>query len=387
MRKVIIKNSAEDKIRSHNQWIYRNELKKVPKNIQNGEIVEVFSPAGKFLGTGYINPESKISLRMLTFFKRKNITQLLKERIKTAVNKRKQMGINANAYRLIHSEADFLPGLTADFYNGHITVQFNTAGMDRLKTQITQILIETVKPESIIDKSDEKVREKEGLETQHSQLYGETPDRVVIQENGINFYAYLKEGQKTGAFLDQRKNRKTVSDYVKNGFTVLDLFSNSGGFGIYSKRKGAKKVVFVDISDSAVKQVEENCRLNSITEFTAVKANAFDYLKEEKNKYDLIILDPPSFAKTQKEKEGALRGFKYLIVKSLKLLNQNGLLAVFSCSYHINMEDLASVSLSAAADTKSTLQIEEFMYQDKDHPALLNMPSTLYLKGLLMRKL
>ncbi|WP_457625418.1 class I SAM-dependent rRNA methyltransferase [Persephonella sp.] len=390
MKKVIIKSSAEHKFRRQIQWVYRNEIKKYPRDVQHGEIVEIFSPSGKFLGIGYFNPLSKISLRVLSFFKRKDIKQLIKDRIKDAVKKREKLKEITDAYRLVHSEADLLPGLTVDYYSNYLSVQFNTAGMENLRQTVLDILVEEIKPEGIYDKSDQKVRKIEGLETENKTVYGSIPEKIRIREYQTEFYVYLKEGQKTGFYLDQRSNRKTVSDFTGKGFTVLDLFCNAGGFGIHAYKKGADYIKFVDISETALKQVEENCRLNGVENFETVNENVFDFIKEEKGRgkmYDLIILDPPSFAKTKHEKEGALRGFKYLILNSLKLLKNGGYLSVFSCSYHVSMDDLLDVSKDALSDSFNAAHIEKFMYQDIDHPVLLNMPETLYLKGFILKKL
>ncbi len=383
MKKIILKKSALPKIKQKNLWIYKNEIKKLP-NLKAGEIVDIYI-GNEYLATGYINPDSKITVRILSFEKT-DINSLIRNRIKEAIQKRENLKSITNAYRIIHSEADLLPGLIVDFYNGYIAIQINTAGMENFRHLILDTLIEILSPEGIIDKSDEKVRKKEGLTTENKVLYGSIPDKILITENNINFSVYLKEGQKTGFYLDQRKNRKLVSEYVQTGFKVLDLFSNAGGFGIHCGKKGADFIKFVDVSDLALNQVQENCRLNEITNFQTIKEDAFDFLKNETDSYDLIIVDPPSFAKSRHERQGALRGFKYLIVNSLKILNPKGYLAVFSCSHHISMQDLIDLTTSSAAITGDILEIKEFMYQDKDHPAVINMPNTLYLKGLLVQK-
>ena len=383
MKKIILKKTALPKIKQKNLWIYKNEIKKLP-NLKAGEIVDIYI-GNEYLATGYINPDSKITVRILSFEKT-DINSLIRNRIKEAIQKRENLKSITNAYRIIHSEADLLPGLIADFYNGYIAIQINTAGMENFRHLILDTLIEILSPEGIIDKSDEKVRKKEGLTTENKVLYGSIPDKILITENNINFSVYLKEGQKTGFYLDQRKNRKLVSEYVQTGFKVLDLFSNAGGFGIYCGKKGADFIKFVDVSDLALNQVQENCQLNGITNFQTIKEDAFDFLKNETDSYDLIIVDPPSFAKSRHERQGALRGFKYLIVNSLKILNPKGYLAVFSCSHHISMQDLIDLTTSSAAITGDILEIKEFMYQDKDHPAVINMPNTLYLKGLLVQK-
>ncbi|WP_457641118.1 class I SAM-dependent rRNA methyltransferase [Persephonella sp.] len=390
MKKVIVKKSAAEKIRSFNPWIYKNEIKKVQQDVEKGELVEIYSPDGQFLGVGYINPLSKIMVRILSFFEKPEInTEFFKLRIKKALEKRSHLRSYTNAFRVVHSEADFLPGLIVDLYDRYLSIQINTAGMEKFRSEILEAIISVLKPEGIIDKSDEKSRQKEGLDTVHQVIYGNIPEKVLIEEQGVRFYVYLKKGQKTGFFLDQRKNRKLVSEYVQNGFKVLDLFSNAGGFGIYAGLKGADFIKFVDISENAVQQILENCELNKITSFQVVDENVFDFLKKEikrEGKYDLIIIDPPSFAKTKHEKEGGLRGFKYLILNSIKLLKERGMIAVFSCSHHIGMDDLKAVTMDAAKDTKTRVEIIEHLFQDKDHPYILNIPFSFYLKGFIFRK-
>jgi 23S rRNA (cytosine1962-C5)-methyltransferase len=390
MKKVIVKKQAEEKIRYFFPWIYRNEIKKIP-DVQPGEIVLLYGTDGSFLGTGYINPGSVITVRILSFFKKEDINrEFFRKRIYQSLKKRESLKSFTNAYRLIHSEGDFLPGLIVDYYGGFLSIQINTAGMERYRNEILEVLIELLNPRGIYEKSDVKSREKEGLTTREGVLYGDIPENITIKENDVFFYVNLKESQKTGFYLDQRKNRQVVSSYVQKDFKVLDLFSNTGGFGIYAFKKGASFVRFVDISPKAVKQLKENCLLNNLTNYQIIQEDVFDFLKEEqkkKNMYNLIILDPPPFAKTKKEKSGALRGFKYLILNSLKLLDEGGYLAAFSCSHHVDMEDLKNISLEASKDTKIPVEVVEHLYQDIDHPYILNVPASLYLKGIFLKKL
>ncbi len=390
MKEVFIKNIAIPKIKSFNPWIYKNEIKKLPKDLNFGEIVKIYSSKKEFLGIGYANPLSKITIRILSFFEEIEINQnFFNERISRAFQKRKKFIKDTNTFRVIHSEADNLPGLIVDYFDGYLSIQINTAGMENFREEIIQSLTEIINPKGIYEKSDEKARKKEGLKTKERIIFGEIPEKIVIEENEVKFYVHLKSSQKTGFYLDQRKNRKIVSEYVEKGFKVLDLFSNTGGFGIYTGLKGAGFVKFVDISETAVPLIEENAKLNNLSNFEIVKKNVFHFLKEEletENKYDLIILDPPSFAKTKHEKEGALRGFKYLILNSLKLLDKNGFLAVFSCSHHVLLEDLINITKEASKDTLNKVEIFEHLFQDVDHPYILNIPTSLYLKGFLLRK-
>jgi len=391
MKDVVVKNTAVQKIKSFNPWIYKNEIKKISKNLKSGEIVRIYSTKKEFLGLGYANPLSKITIRILTFFKEEDINkEFFKKRIENAHKKRIKFLKNTNAFRIIHSEADDLPGLIVDYFNKYLSIQINTAGIEGFREEIIQSLVEVINPEGIYEKSDEKARKKEGLKTEEKIIYGNIPEKIVIEENGVHFFIDLKTSQKTGFYLDQRKNRKIVSEYVEKGFRVLDLFSNTGGFGIYAGKKGADFIKFVDISESAVLLIGENAKLNNLKNFEIVKANVFNFVKEEvenEKKYDLIILDPPSFAKTKHEKEGALRGFKYLIINSLKLLKKDGYLSVFSCSHHVSLTDLLEITKEAAKDTSVRVEILEHLFQDIDHPYLLNIPMSLYLKGFLLRKI
>lgn len=390
MKDVVITKSGIDKIKLKNPWVYRREIKNIPKGIERGELVKVLSPSGEFLAVGYINPESNITLRILSFKQEKIDREFIFNRIKNAYRMRERLFTKTNAVRIVHSEADGLPGLIVDYYGGYLSIQINTAGMERLRTHIVESLIEIFDPKAIVEKSDRKSRQVEGLPTEESVIYGEIFDSISITENFVRFEVDLKSGQKTGFYLDQRCNRKKVSDYVKGGDRVLDLFSNTGGFGIYCGIKGAEFVKFVDVSPTAVSKIEDNVTLNSLKNYEIVKADVFDFLKEELKSnygYDLIIIDPPPFAKSRHEKSGALKGFKYLLLNSLKLLNVNGYIALFSCSHHITHQDLIEVTQDAIKDTGFLVRYLEYLTQDIDHPYIINIPSSLYLKGFVIQKL
>ena len=252
--------------------------------------------------------------------------------------------------------------------------------MDRLKKLIVDKLIETLKPKGIFEKAS-KVREKEGLPIENKLLYGKIDDEFIVEENGRQFKTPLKSSQKTGFYLDQRKNRHVVSMYGNQ--RTLDLFSFSGGFGIYAKAKYTK---FVDVSEQAIKLVEENCSLNGIENYDAVKMDVFKFLETEKEQYDLIIIDPPAFAKNRNAIKGAMKGLKFITINALNLLEQNGHIAIFSCSNAIGFEHLLEVARTSSQKVGCELELISFLKQDIDHPFLLNIPSSLYLTGLLLRK-
>lgn len=387
MKDVIIKISVVEKLKQFHPWIYKDEIKKFPKNINKGDLVKVSSPYGEILGIGYINPESIITVRILAFKNEEVNKEFFQKRIYKAFIYRQKIFDNiTDAYRIIHSEADFIPGLIVDKYADYLSIQFNTAGINRFRNLIIKSLIEIIKPKGIYEKVDEKISKIEDLSQNKEQtIYGNVPDKIHVIENSLKFVASIKQGQKTGLFLDQRKNRKIVSSYTQRGFKILDLFSNSGGFGIYCLKKRADFVEFVDVSQVAISQIKENCKLNNFKNYKAIKEDAFDYLNNLNKKFNLIIIDPPAFAKTRKEKDGAIKGFQFLIINSIKALEENGYIAVFSCSHHITEEDLKKVFLFASQKTGKKIVIIEKLIQDLDHPYLLNSPPSFYLKGFLIK--
>lgn len=390
MKKVVLNSAGIEKIRSKNLWVYNREIKKLPSGAKAGELVRLYSGSGEFLGIGYINPRSKITVRVLSFQEVQVDREFIRERIERALKLREDIRKKSDAFRIVHSEADMLPGLVVDYYSGYLSIQINTAGMENLRSEILTSLVKLLDPKGIVEKSDRYSREMEGLTSEERVIHGDVPEEIRITENGLRFSLNLLQGQKTGFYLDQRANREKVSWYVKPEFRVLDLFSNTGGFGVYAFSKGATFVKFVDISESAVSLIERNLKLNSYNEYEIVKQDVFDFLKQElktDNRYDLIVIDPPPFAKSKNEREGAIRGFKYLILNGLKLLNPGGYMAVFSCSHHISHQDLLDTLYEALRDTSSIVRYVDTLHQDLDHPYLVNIPTSFYLKGFLVQKL
>ena len=387
MKNVTITKSASYKLKSFFCWVYQNELVN-PTDVADGEIIDVLSHNGEFLGRGYINQKSKISVRILTFEQREINQEFFTARLQQALKKRTNITNTSDAYRVVHSEADFLPGLIVDWYNGYAAIQINTLGMECFRKEILQSLIEVLNPKGIFDKSDIKVRAKEGIETLNGVIYGEVPQEIPIAENGISFVVNLYEGQKTGFYLDQRRNRQAVAHHIHKDDKVLDIFCNAGGFGLYALKNGAT-VRFVDLADHALAQVAQNITLNGFETCEIIKQDAFDFLtleKMTKNTYDCIVLDPPPFAKTKKEAEGAIKGFKFLLSAALKLLNDDGIVAVFSCSHHVALNDLLELSLEASTKARIPLEVIEMLRADEDHPYVLNIPNSAYLAGIVLRK-
>ncbi len=393
LKKLVVKSSAAKKLRLFNPWVYQNEIAMLPEGLEEGECVDVVDLKGNHFGVGYTNVKSVITLRMLSFKQEAINGKWIKERLNIAIASRNSILEHSNSCRLVHSEADGLAGLIVDFYDGVLTVAINTAGMERLRKEIVGALIDIIKPEGIYEKSDASVREKEGLETTEGVIYGKVPDFIEVVEFGCQFGLELKSAQKTGFYLDQRFNHGILTEYVDEEATMLDLFCNVGGFGMHALNAQAKHVTFVDSSAVAMEQVVSNISLNDFEDdgrTTCVTANAMDYIKDladKKETYDIVVLDPPSFAKTREGAKGAVSGFKHLILNGIRVCKPGGIIALFSCSYHVGMDELIEISLDASRDTGKQLKVLEHMYQDKDHPYLLNMPNSLYLKGLLFQVL
>jgi len=389
IRDVIINKAASEKVARFFPWVYDNEILRYPQDAGRGELVRVCSPSGSFLGLGYINLKSTIAVRILSFVERPIDGEFLREKISKAWERRQSLMRHTNACRVVHYEADDLSGLIADYYNGYLSIQINTAGMENLRSGLLSALAQVINPRGVYERSDARSRAKEGLDAAEGVLFGEIPDEIVVEEKGVRFCIRMRESQKTGFYLDQRRNREIVASCVGEGFHVLDVFSNTGGFGIHAALQGAAAVTLVDVSLPALDLAAVNVRLNGLKNVVTAKADAFDYLDEAFKKgrrYDLIVLDPPSFTKTKSSRGGALKGYRRLMLAGLRLLRPEGYLALFSCSHHVSLEDLKRVSLEAAAETDSRLEVVEHLFQDRDHPYVINIPQSLYLKGVLFRK-
>jgi len=387
MNRITVTRPAAERLRAFHPWVYRTDIRQAAGD--PGDLVAVHAPGGEFLGMGYLNPASEISVRILSFSRTEINRDFFRERLLAAFRKREPLAGTTNACRLVHAEADDLPGLVVDDYAGHLVVQINTLGMERLKDLLLIELLELRCPKGIYEKSDAASRRHEGLATEHRVLHGEIPGRVEIKEMGARFLVNLREGQKTGFFLDQRRNRQIAASHVKPGFGVLDVFAHSGAFGIHAALRGAGRVRLVDVSREALALARENMALNRVSGDT-VRADAFDFLAEApgmKDRYDLVILDPPPFARAKRNTAGARKGMRHLIAQSLRALKPEGLLAVFSCSHHVSQEDLRLTLLEAAADRGCRIEVLEHLFQDRDHPQVLNVPMSLYLKGFLIRSL
>jgi len=388
MLQVSIKRGRERRIIGFHPWVYRNDILSFSRKPKPGELCIVRDHKGAFLAKGYINPDSYISIRILTYRKDEPIDyEFFRRRIEEAYSYRQQVvPKDSSAFRLIHSEADYLPGLIVDYYSGYLVVQVTTLGMEVLKEKVVRALVDVVKPKGVYEKSTVPARELEGLQMIEQPLHGEVPERVVITENGIKFNVQIVGGQKTGYFLDQRENKLLFAkEFVKEGDRVLDAFCHLGGFGIHALVLGkAGEVVAVDSSQLALDLARENAKLNGVEDrFKTVKGDAFRVLKEMQlagEKFDAIVIDPPAFAKSKKVLEQAKKGYKELFLRGIRMLKPGGSLVVCSCSHHVTPPILEEILLSAAYDTKTPLRILYTTYQAKDHPFVLQIPESRYLK-------
>jgi len=340
---------------------------------------------GSILAWGYYNSRTDIAVRLLTFGDSKPDTDLFVERIRSSVTLREMCVTQCtNAYRLIHSEGDMLPGLIVDWYNGHCVMQVLTAGMEQFKGTIAQIMKDIVKPISIYERSDHEGRKIEGLKPISGQIYGTAPDLIEIHENGMRFFVDIKHGQKTGFFCDQRDNRKTVKTLAQ-GSKVLNLFSYTGGFSVAALLGGAQFATSVDSSQEALDLALKNCKLNGVNaKHATVKANVFDYINEMEITQNFIVCDPPALVKNKKGLSNALRGYKELNLKIIKKVPHNTLLLTCSCSRFVDIKLFQQVVFSAALDARREVRIIGKFVQPFDHPVNIYCPETEYLKALLL---
>ncbi len=380
---VSISQRGAERLRSGHLWVYRSDVRSAEAD--SGDIVRVKDERGNFVGRAFFSSRSQITVRLLT---REDVPvdrDFFKARIQAAAQYRKRVVRDTEAYRLVYSEADLLPSLIVDRYADWLVLQTLSQGTERHKEEFVSILAELFSPRGILERNDPRVRELEGLERKVSLLYGEVPEEIVASRNGIRFVHDLYKGQKTGGFLDQSENQRAAADYASG--EVLDCFTYHGGFAL-TVAAHATHVEAVDLSPSAIEMARRNQELNRITNVTFREANSFDVLKacdDASRRFDAIILDPPAFAKNRDSVAAALRGYKEINLRALKILKPDGFLITSSCSYHILEPLFLQVIAEAANDVKRSLQIVERRTQSKDHPILLTMPETHYLKCFILR--
>lgn len=442
---VFLQRSRKKRTEEGQPWIFQNEVERVEGNPEPGDLVPVHDHRGLYLATGYINPKSRILVRVVAYQPVEAMDRaFFTERFRSCWAHRKRFLEDTDSCRVVYGEADFLPGLTVDKFADVLVVQLLTLGMDLRRKEIVEALTEVFAPTGIFERSDVQIRELEGLEQTKGVLYGECPDRVRIRENGLTIEVDVREGQKTGYFFDQRENRaatkplmtgwgersgirltevesengdrltlpvnaggKTVTFPYWDGATVLECFSHTGSFTLHACKYGAKKVTCLDISEHAIDSARKNVELNGFEDRVEfVVADAFEYLREqvrggEERKeraeagdkkidtskklsggrtWDVVILDPPAFAKTKSAIEGACRGYKDINLHGMKLVNEGGYLVTASCSYHVSPELFLETIQAAAQDAGKILRLIEFRGAGKDHPRILGVDEGHYLK-------
>lgn len=384
MKTLVLKPQRMQRIRQGHPWVFAGEVQQVSGAEQPGEIVQVKDAKGKFVGLGTVNPQSNILVRLLTRLEESIDDAFWRARLEEAIALRQAYLPGVDACRLVHAEADGLPGLVVDRYGDFLSVQILSMGIEVRKDLILQTLVERLQPKGIFERSDVSVRRLEGLEERKGVLWGAAPpEDLVIQEGPYQLHVDIPNGQKTGFFLDQRPNRLRVGELAK-GRRVLNAFSYSGGFTMAAALGGATEVVSVDISADATRQGEANARLNGVADRCAwVTANAFDFLREQEKaqeRYDLIILDPPAFTKSKESIPGAIRGYKEINLRAIRMLRPGGMLVSASCSHHMDTETFVSVIQDAANDSGRRLRQLDLRGAGVDHPVLPAAPETHYLK-------
>ena len=382
MASAILYPGKEKRVLGGHPWVFRSDIARMEGSPEPGDIVTVRSAKGRFLAMAYWNPASEITLRVMSLREEPIDRDFIFRRVREAVDYRRSFA-DLRSCRLIFAESDRLPALIVDSFGDTLVVQCLALGMERFLPDVVDALAETVKPKGIWARNDVPVRRKEGLPMTTGLLWGEVPDRVEMTENGIRFLVDVKEGQKTGFFLDQKENRAAIAPFVKDQ-RVLDCFTHTGSFALHAGHYGAAEVIGVDISDYACAFAAENAALNGLQDRVRfVAANAFDLLSEASRSgeaYDVIILDPPAFTKTRAAIESARRGYKEINLRALKMLRPGGYLVTCSCSQHILPTMFRDIVLSAAVDARVQLRQVEFRTQGRDHPILPGVPETQYLK-------
>ncbi len=389
---AVVNAKGMQRIYAGHLWVYRSDVQQRPQ-VETGAVVRVVDQRGRFLAFAHFGAETEITLRLLTTQDEAVDTAFWRRRLQAAHEWRKKFVTDTDAYRVLHGEGDLLPGLIVDRYGDCLSLQTLTRGMDAMKQQWVELLVETFQPRLIVERNDAKVRQLEGLPMVNSLLYARDGDLTqsvpdfTITENGLKFSIDLLEGQKTGAFLDQRENRAATRAYAFG--RALDCFSFHGSFALHLAQ-ACEHVTAIDVSEPAVERAERNAALNELTNVEFIAGNVFDKLRdfeEAGTKFDTIVLDPPAFAKNRAALDGAYRGYKEINLRALKLLNPGGILITCSCSYHVNENLFLQMLAEAAHDAHRQIQVVEKRTQGRDHPILLTVPETYYLKCVILRVL
>jgi 23S rRNA (cytosine1962-C5)-methyltransferase len=380
---VVISQRGAERLHAGHFWVYRSDVRSA--QAQPGDAVRMMDERGRFLGRAFFSDHSQISLRLVTREDLPLDRDFFAARLRAAAEYRKRVVENSEVCRLVYGEADSIPSLIVDRYAGYLSIQTLSQATECRKSEFVELLNEVLAPRGIVERNDPKVRLLEGLDQKVSLLSGEVPSEVVAQENGVRFHFDLYRGQKTGGFLDQRENHAAAAAFASG--EVLDCFTYNGGFALNLARHSAQ-VEAVDLSPAAVEAARRNHALNEFSNVTFREANAFDVLKQYDDagrRFDLIVLDPPAFAKNRASIPAARRGYKEINLRSLKLLREGGYLVTCSCSHHIPEAMFLEILAEAAIDARRNAVVVERRTQARDHPILLTLPESHYLKCFIMR--
>jgi 23S rRNA (cytosine1962-C5)-methyltransferase len=384
-RSVAVGRRGEDRLRSGHPWVYKSDVSDVRAG--GGDVVRVIGTRGGAIGQALYSDRSEIALRYLTRSTEPLDAAFWRARLEDAIRFRQSLTIDATAYRLVHGEADRLPSLIVDRYGDYLVLQALSQGIDRLVPDLVQSLVELAAPAGILARNDPRVRLLEGLEQRVDVVHGSVPETIEVREGHVRYAVDPYRGQKTGLFLDQRENRVAAAQYARG--RLLDTFSYNGGFALALAPK-CDEVIAIDISEEAVARIALNAQRNGLANVQARAMNVFDELRELERRgerFDTIVLDPPAFAKNRAAVRKALSGYKEINLRALKLLAPGGFLITCSCSYNVSEAAFADVIASAAVDAHAEVAVVEKRMQGRDHPVLLTVPETYYLKCFILRKL
>ena len=382
---IYLKKNEEKRIVAGHPWVFANEVARIEGKDKNGSLATVYDFSGRYIGKGYINHLSKILVRI--FIRDDSVPdyEYYKNAISKANDYRLKLGFK-NSYRVVFGESDNLPALIVDKYNNVLSVQFLSLGIDKNKDLIIRALVEIFNPKGIYERSDVAVREKEGLPLFKGKIYGDFNTKIVIEENGLKMIVDVENGQKTGYFLDQKENRFALRKYASGD--VLDCFCNVGGFALNAAAAGAKNVIALDISQSALDTVAENANLNRLTNVHTLQGDVFEVLrqfKKEGKTFDTIVLDPPAFCKSASEVKNAYKGYKDINILGMKLVKDGGFLISSSCSHYMTFPLFQNMLTDAARESGRKARIVEIRTQASDHPSMLSTDESLYLKFFVLQ--
>lgn len=388
---VLLKPGEADRIVAGHLWIYEGAILRLTGPVTDGDLVQIKDHRQRLLGVGFYNSKSKIRVRVIDSERTDINSAFFEERIRSALAIRQRHMPTATSYRVVNAESDLLTGLIIDKYEDVLVVQISSLGMEKRKHVLFDALKKVFSPRAIVERSESSFRKFEGMEEANSIVFGQVEGPVTIQLNGLKFDVDIAGGHKTGLYLDQQVNYQKVANLVRKGDTVLDCFSFLGGFSLHAARAGAKNVVGVDQSADATAAAAANAKANGLSAQCSFEtANAFDWLKNRTHTgpndklilpFDVVVLDPPSFTRTRSAVQDAMRGYKEIHVRGLKLLKPGGVLATFCCSHHVSTQLFLDCILSAAFDQRKLLRRVDIYAQSPDHPVLPSMPETEYLKG------